>query len=38
MNAVGADINGRNDAWRNAHNVTIIPWGILTLMNVTVVA
>jgi hypothetical protein len=38
MNAVGADIDGGNDARRNAHSVTMNPWEILTLMNATVVA
>ena len=38
MNAVGADIDGGNDVRGNAHTVTMNPWKILTLINVTVVA
>jgi hypothetical protein len=38
MDAVGADIYGSNDAWRNAHAVTMVPRGKLIFRNVTVVA
>jgi hypothetical protein len=38
MNAVGADINSGNDAWRKAHVVTMVQPGKLMFRNVTVVA
>ena len=38
MNAVGADIDCGNDSWRKDHGVTMVQMGMLTLMNVTVVA
>ena len=38
MDAVGADIDSSNYAWRKAHDVTMVRLGKLTFRNVTVVA